>query len=214
MQTHTDTETQTSSSTTRREDLALMEACFGGSREAWGQLVVRHQKTVRHTIMKTCSRFQAHYDDAFVDDMESTVFMRIADDGFDRLRKFRGGSSLNTWIGTVARNATIDALRRRRKEVSPDELEETGELPSTFQSPYEAAEERQLRDRMHELCESMIDEDRRFIELFIVQELSFEEISELTGATVGALYARKNRITHKLRDACGADGWFDAAMKV
>ncbi|MFT6398774.1 MAG: hypothetical protein ACJAYU_003536 [Bradymonadia bacterium] len=42
-----------------------------------------------------------------------------------------------------------------------------------------------------------------------MQERSFEEIAAESAATVGSLYARKNRIRKKLIRLAEEDGWFE-----
>lgn len=194
--------------TTRNHDRALADACLAGSRQAWARLVEDNRRHVRIAIVRTAARYGADIDESAVDDLESAVFLRIAVDDFRRLRHYRGDAALSSWFRVLASNATVDALRKRRPVVPVGPGEAT-DIVQDGPGPNEIIERAQLVHRLRALWESLAPADAEFVELFFVQELSFDEISARTGATHGALYARKNRIRKKLIERAAEDGWFD-----
>ncbi|MCL2068347.1 MAG: sigma-70 family RNA polymerase sigma factor [Oscillospiraceae bacterium] len=74
------------------------------------------------------------------DDLASEVFMRA----FEKLHTYdEGKAKLSTWVFSIARNALIDELRRKKDAVSLDE-DDRPDVPSDFdvQLEYIKSEER------------------------------------------------------------------------
>ncbi len=192
----------------RRRDRALADACIRGSRPAWETLVQTHHDTVRFAIIRTLCAYGRRADDATVEDLESALFLGLMVDGARRLRQYRGDASLAGWLRVMAANRAIDHLRRRRPATSLD-AHPGLELSDGLSTADVALEKAQLLEQLRAFWDGLPEADRDFVELFFVQELSFDEIAHRTGASPGALYARKNRIRLKLTACAEAAGWFD-----
>lgn len=194
----------------RQRDFDLVRACLGGDRAAWERLVTQHHDVVRWAVLRTLQRYAGHADDALVEDLTSRLFLSLMLDDARRLRQFSGRARLKTWLRVAAVNATRDQLRRRRPT---DEITELQEGPRALASddphPEAALAHRELVEGMRAMWDQLPEDDREFVEMFFVDELSFAEISERTGATAGALYARKNRIRHRLIAMAEEAGWFE-----
>lgn len=193
----------------RNRDIALADACVAGSSTAWAELVQRHRTSVRYAILHTLRAHGAPFDDAVVDDLESATFLRLVVDDFRRLRQYRGQASLEGWLKVLASNAAVDALRRRRRTV-PIGPGYDLDLPDPQPSAQARLESEQLAAGLRALWQELPEADAEFVEMYFVLELGFDEIARRTGATLGALYARKNRIRKKLVELAEAGGWFDA----
>lgn len=85
------------------DDLDLVHQAREGSREAFGELVVRHQAAVRALLW----RFVGNADE--VDDIAQDVFMSA----LEGVSGFRGQSMFRTWLLTVTRNKAMSWLRKR-----------------------------------------------------------------------------------------------------
>jgi RNA polymerase sigma-70 factor (ECF subfamily) len=81
---------------------ALLSRCRGGDELAWEALVRTYQSSV-YTITR-------HYlrDHEEARDIAQDVFVRL----YERLDSCSGGESFNAWLMQMARNASIDRLRR------------------------------------------------------------------------------------------------------
>src|SRR5712671_6100095 len=86
--TATPTEAAHKVTVTNLTDAELVESCLSGKREAFDILVERHQ---RH-VYQLCYRFVGNHEDA--SDLAQDVFIRA----YKGLSRFRGQSSLSTWI--------------------------------------------------------------------------------------------------------------------
>src|SRR5688572_12592287 len=74
------------------DDGALVEAFVAGRTEAFDLIVERHR---RH-VYQVCYRFAGNHEDA--SDLAQDVFIRA----FKGLQRFKGQSSLGTWLYRVA----------------------------------------------------------------------------------------------------------------
>jgi RNA polymerase sigma factor (sigma-70 family) len=185
------------------QDLALVQACIDGDRRAWEDLLRRHDAAVRLAAAHTLRGFGATIDDEGMDDLVSDLFVELVRDDFRRLRAYGGLCQLGAWLKVVATRHTIDHLRRRKPMVSlqddaPPAKAVRESLASPTLDPEADLGQAHLRAAVRALWGRLLEEDQRFIELFFLQELPFEEVARQMQTTVGALYARKNRVRKKL----------------
>src|SRR3954466_5434691 len=90
------------------DDATAVSAALGGNRAAFDVIVKRHQRQV----YQLCYRFVGNHEDA--SDLAQDVFLRA----YRGLGKFRGGSSLATWLYRIGVNL---CLNRAARKVSPTE---------------------------------------------------------------------------------------------
>jgi len=86
-------------------DLAIVRRCLAGEKDAFAELVQRHQRTVFAVAL----RMLGNRDQA--DDAAQEVFVRA----YSRLSTFRGDSDLRAWLVGIATRLCIDLLRSRRR---------------------------------------------------------------------------------------------------
>ena len=87
-------------------DNELIGKFLNGDREAFDELVVRHQKQV----YATAYRMVGHAETA--EEIAQETFIRA----FKGLRSFRRKSSFSTWMYRVTMNLCYTELKRRKKE--------------------------------------------------------------------------------------------------
>ena len=123
------------------------------------------------------------------------------------LEEFRGDSSLSTWIWRITTNVCI--TRRKKKTIDALSLDEAEIDPPDGHIRDYTREEKSLYDR--ELSEtvngyiSMLPpNESAVITLFYLEELSYEEISEILRLPVGtvstALHRGRQRLGEMLRE--------------
>ncbi len=82
------------------DERALVEACIAGRAGAFDLIVERH----RRPVYQLCYRFVGNHEDA--SDLSQDVFLR-ADRGLGR---FKGQSSLATWLYRIAVNVSLNKV--------------------------------------------------------------------------------------------------------
>ncbi|KUO62814.1 MAG: RNA polymerase subunit sigma [Alphaproteobacteria bacterium BRH_c36] len=107
--------------------------------------------------------------------------------------------SATTWIFTIARNLRIDRLRR---EVPWQALPEgRDEQPSEETAPDEAVSERERRERVHEVLETLPEDQHEVVVLSYIEGLSHSEIAERLELPLGTVKSRMRLAYQKIRES-------------
>lgn len=95
------------------------------------------------------------------------------------LDRFRGDSSLKSWLCAIAKNQFCTALRKKKNHPAP--LTETQQDPAA--GPEEALLSREDGLRIHRLLHDLPEPYREVFTLRTLGQLSFRDIGELFGKT-------------------------------
>lgn len=157
-------------------------------REAFPVLVKEYQRRVYSIVRKMV----IDHDDA--DDIVQEVFVKV----WHNLDKFKGESGLFTWIYRIATNESLQFLRKRKKNLSlgEDISESLEHVLRTEDTPGADEIEKKLQRAILQLP----DKQRLVFHLKYYEELSYEEISEITETSVGALKASYHHATTKIEE--------------
>lgn len=119
------------------------------------------------------------------------------------VRTFRADSNVATWLFRIAHNVCLDVLKRprnRREGVSLDALREEGFEPTdeqpTPESRYLAASE---QERLREVIAKLPAEQQALLSLRYGDGLSYEELSQTLGISLGTIKSKLNRAKEKLK---------------
>jgi RNA polymerase sigma-70 factor (ECF subfamily) len=173
-------------------DASLVESCLGGQKEAFAQLVRRHQDAVHYLALRWCR----DRDDA--KDLAQETFVRA----YRKLRTYKPQFSFRNWVLSVCANLAKNRLRseerRRRAQVTHVEL-----FPRTAEPP--DPRRHALEEALREIPESV----RIPLVLKHVEGLSYEEISNVLGIGVSAAKMRVKRgrdeLVRRLRPPSGGE---------
>lgn len=190
-------------------DEELMTACIAGDRRAWAQFVERFSRYVWFIVRVTGQKYGVRFSEDACADLHNDLFVALLEDDRRRLRHYTGrnGCSVRSWIRIITVRRTIDALRRRRPELSieadaeadgPNRLTPVAPGPDALEHLLQREDEDRRGD-VAALFARLPATDRQLIDLLYVQKVSVPEAAEVLGIRHGALYTRKNRIIHKLR---------------
>ena len=114
------------------------------------------------------------------------------------LKKYKGDSSVYTWLCSIARNAWLEELRKRRKHTD-EEITEL--IEDTSPRPDEEAESEDSRIRLLKRIHSLPETEKEIILLRASQELSFREIGEIFGKSENWARVTYYRAKQKLADS-------------
>ena len=118
------------------------------------------------------------------------------------IHSFRG-DNFRAWLLRIASNACTDLLRSRkgRKADSIDALfPEYNPLPSSTESPENCAEREELSQLISRNLLALSEDQRLVVTLADLQELSYEEIAQVTNCSIGTVRSRLSRGRANLRD--------------
>jgi RNA polymerase sigma-70 factor (ECF subfamily) len=110
-----------------------------------------------------------------------------------------GRGSLGAWLVVVARNRSIDALRRRKSTESVEDVVLTS--PGNLA---DEAERNTMMEKVRSIVRSLPAEQRKSLELAYFEGLSHTEIAAATGDPLGTIKTRIRLALMSLRKALAA----------
>ena len=177
-------------------EATLIAQCVAGDDAACASLVAEHQRMVYQLAF----HLLADRNEAL--DLSQEVFLQV----FRTLPRFRGQSSLRTWIYRIvvnqARNRQRWWRRRHRSEqVSLDEhLQQFGDMESVADmAPDRLLASKETAARIWQALDRLPFDQRTALILREVDGLRYEEIAFSLGVAVGTVKSRLTRARQALR---------------
>ncbi|MCE5271734.1 RNA polymerase sigma factor [bacterium] len=158
---------------------------------AFRDFIERHQERVRNI----CYRFLDSVEDA--EEIAQDVFVEV----YRSLERFRGDSSLSTWVYRIAVTKSIDSLRKRRRikrfgtikmMLGLAEVENQVAAPDNC-NPERALEDKQRREILQQALDSLPENQRVAITLIKYEDLSYKDVATVMGLSVPAVEALVHR---------------------
>jgi RNA polymerase sigma-70 factor, ECF subfamily len=178
-------------------EASLIQRCTARDEDACAELVTEHQRMVYQLSLNLLG----DHNEAL--DLSQEVFLRV----FRTLPRFRGQSTLRTWIYRIvvnqARNRQRFWRRRHRaQQVSLDEhIRNHGELPARGDggSPDRVLGQKQLAERIRTALDHLPFDQKTALVLREIDGLSYEDIGFSLGIAVGTVKSRLARAREALR---------------
>lgn len=179
-------------------DADLVQRFKEGDRSAFAEIVRRYQDRV----YSLCLRWMS--DEQIAQEVAQDVFIAL----FRALGRFRGDARLSTWIYRVVINHCKNRrLYRKRRHLSQHEpLEGTRrdddvparQIAATGPGSDVSVHHSEAELLIREALEQLDDEQRQIIVLRDIEDLSYEEISEILGLARGTVKSRLHRARAQL----------------
>jgi len=174
----------------------LISRCQQGDQDALREIFdLYHKKVYRIAYGVVRQR-----EDAL--DIVQEVFIKL----FRSIRNFKGESRLYTYLYRMAMNTAIDFARKTKKVPTSGIDEEGGFHPidDPEKRPDRVAVYKELEERVRWALEQLPQDQRATILFREVEGLSYQEIAEVMGCSIGTImsrlhYARK-RVQQLLKD--------------
>jgi len=177
-------------------EASLVQRCAVGEETACAELVAEHQRMV----VQLAVNLLGDREEAL--DLSQEVFLRV----FRTINRFRGHSSLRTWIYRIAINQARNRhrfwrRRHRADQVSLDQhMAAHGEFVSAGEiRPDRMLAQKELAQRLQSALDHLPFDQRTAIVLREIDGLSYEEIAYSLGVAVGTVKSRLTRARHALR---------------
>lgn len=185
-------------------DEELVEKIKKGDIDAYEEIIKKYENKVCGII------YHMIKNQNDVEDLAQEVFIKV----YKNLSKFKGDSSLYTWIYKITVNLCLDEVKKRKNiiyldeklEVEDGELER--ELPSSDKTQVELYEEKELKEKLHKCIGKLPEKQRVMIVLRDIKGFSYEEISEITSVKLGTVKSQISRARLKLKELLDKEGTF------
>jgi RNA polymerase sigma-70 factor, ECF subfamily len=197
------------------DDLKFVQGCIKADKQAWAEFISRYSRLIYNYIYSVLSVQGRNLSTEQVEDIFQEIFHTLIKDNYKKLSTYRArnGCSLASWLRQVTINFTIDYLRKLKPMVSIDaETEEGFSFKETLADLSPGVADflnQQERSKTLEECIDLLESDEQyFLELFLNQGVSLEQIKECLKISRGAVDMRKGRIFQKLQDCFKKKGFF------
>jgi len=175
-------------------DRDLVANAIIGLEGSFEELVRRYQRPISAYVY----RMVGDYESAL--DLTQEIFIKV----YNSLRRYNSEFKFSTWIYKIAHNSAVDHLRRtatREQSLIGESQGEQFELPieSTRPSPEQESERKERRIEIESVVRSLPASYRELITLRHSQDLTYEEIVEVTGLPLGTVKNRLFRAREMMR---------------
>lgn len=162
------------------EDRSLIQRFLQGEDRAFELLVEKYYRRIDRLAQQVVGNPMA------AEDIAQEVFLRA----YRALPRFRGESSLYSWLYRITINLSLNHLRRQADLPLTEEDSVWGMAPSP--SPATLLEERERELLVRRAIASLPPHYRIVIILRDLEGLSYQEIADLLGIPVGTVKSRIN----------------------
>lgn len=169
----------------KEERMSILRAQDGDG-SAFEYLVKKYHRP----IYQLCFSFTGAHQTA--DDLSQDTFIKA----FYALDRFDIERSFYSWIRKIAVNASLNYLKRRKREMPLDR--DIGSSGANESPPAEMQKKRMYK-HFHEALHSLPEDQKTIFILRTYEDLSYEEISELLKIPQGTVMSRLSRARNKLK---------------
>lgn len=169
-----------------KADLELVKEAKGGSRSAFSELVVRHQKAMMRVALRMVR------DWTVAEDIVQESFIKA----YQNLIDFAERSSFKSWVYQITLNTARNRLRTLgRESVGLDQIE-VGVSDHTV----ERLQEVDLKELIRKEVSRLPARQRMALSLRIFEDLSFKEIAQIMGCPYDTAKANYRHALLKLKE--------------
>jgi len=181
-------------------DRKLLQRCLNRKPHAWEDFVDRFLGLVVHVIRHTARSRSIRVDGADEEDLAAEFFLAIVNDDFAVLRRFRGESSLATYLTVVARRVVVRELLKRKSTSSLTESAEQNEEAAV--AAIEQPEERITnREEVERLIQELNTLEAKIVRLYHLEGKSYQEIASELGIPENSIGPTLSRARAKMKQA-------------
>ncbi len=129
------------------------------------------------------------------DDIAQNVFIKI----YQNLNSFKNESKLSTWIFRITYNETINFIHKNAKEQNVSFEDYSMNIADDLSTDeYYTGDEIELK--LQKAIASLPEKQRVVFMMKYYDEMKYEQISEISGASVGALKASYHHAVTKIKE--------------
>ena len=170
----------------------LIVRCQQGSqpdRLAFAELLKRYESHVNRLFYHLAPDWQERAD------LAQEVWIRV----YRNIKRLQEPAKFRGWLSRIVTNLFYDELRKRKRHKTPISLDapiRTGdgemswELPSQMPNPTDDLATQEFYDQLRKAISQLPETFRTTIVLREIQGLPYEEIAEITGASLGTVKSR------------------------
>ncbi len=174
-------------------DRKLIDRCLGREPGAWNDFVDRYVGLIYHVIQHVAQARSRVVAPADLEDIAAEVLLRIVDDDYEILRKYKGASSLPTYLTVIARRTCVKEMVKRQREAELGHASAHRENVSDASGEVEAIATAEEVERM---LDELPEREAQVVRLYHLQFMNYREIGKRLGipeASVGPILSKARK---------------------
>jgi RNA polymerase sigma-70 factor (ECF subfamily) len=176
-------------------DGELIAISIRGREDSFEELVRRYQRPITGYVYRILNNYDASLD------VTQEVFIKV----YNSLSRYSSDYKFSTWLYRIAHNAAIDYIRRNSVNQQSLETENAdGTYQLQIESPHPTPEQERERSEWRKEIEIVVKclpvVYRELILLRHAQDLSYDEIAEVTNLPLGTVKNRLFRAREMMRE--------------
>ncbi|MYA69974.1 sigma-70 family RNA polymerase sigma factor [Candidatus Poribacteria bacterium] len=178
----------------KNDDVQLIQRVLDGDDTAFSALVKKYQRSVHALAWRKIGDFH------IAEDITQETFLKA----YQRLSTLKEPQSFASWLYVITANHCKAWLRKKRTWIQSLEDTSSAQLERATYSGHIIAENEQMteeaqREVVKKLLEKLQESDRTVITLYYLGGMTYEEISNFLGVSVGAIKSRLHRARQRLK---------------
>lgn len=176
-------------------DAELIAKAISGREDGFEEIVRRYQRPITNYVYRMLGNYDASLD------VTQEIFIKV----YNSMARYSSEYKFSTWLYKISHNAAIDYLRRHSVHVQSLEVEnEDGAYQVQFESKRLSPEQERERSEWREEIDTVVKRlPTGYKELIVLrhnQDLSYDEIAEITNLPLGTVKNRLFRAREMMRD--------------
>ena len=179
------------------DDLSLIEAYLAHEPRAFEHLVERYSTPIYNFVYRLCGNSDEAYD------ITQEIFVKV----WKNIKKYNKKNKFSTWIYSIARNTTIDWLRKKHAVLFSQLNSSTDDEAESFENNLidteplapELFARQELSLVLQKALEQLTLDQRTVITLRHINELSFKEIADILSLSINTVQSQYRRGIIQLR---------------
>ena len=178
----------------KNDDVQLIQRVLAGDETAFSALVKKYQRSVHALAWRKIGDFH------IAEDITQEAFLKA----YQRLSTLKEPQSFASWLYVITANQCKAWLRKKRTWIQSLEDTSSAQLEKATYSGHiieenERMTEETQREVVKKLLEKLQESDRTVITLYYLGGMTYEEISNFLGVSVGAIKSRLHRARQRLK---------------
>lgn len=183
-------------------DRILLNRCLEREPGAWKEFVDRFAGLFANVIQHAAHARSIPLTNHDVDDLSADVFLALLANNCDILRRFRGDSSLSTYLTVICRRIVVHEMIRRRMAEELGHVKTHGDaLERAHVGEGDAFTRVENRELVQRMLDGLSETEAAVVRLFHLEGRSYHEIALGLGIAENSIGSILSRAREKLRQS-------------
>jgi RNA polymerase sigma-70 factor, ECF subfamily len=179
-------------------DRKLIDRCLGKEPGAWNDFVDRYLGLIYHVIHHVAHSRSRLLGAADMEDIASEILLAIVDDDYSVLRRYKGVSSLPTYLTVISRRICVKEIIRRHREAELGHAKAHRENVSDLSGEAEAIASAEEVERM---LDNLPEREADVVRLYHLKYMNYRQIAKKLGLSENSIGPILAKARKRLRTA-------------